>query len=411
MKPMIVVGLTFGDEGKGTITDYLARTTRAGAVVRFNGGPQAGHNVVTEDGRWHCFAQIGAGAFVRGTKTIHGPEMRVELENLEVEAGVLAAKGVPDPLATITIDQECAVVTPMHKMLSQMKEVGRGASPKGTCGLGVGEAGRRRVTVREIGSSGGAPALDQLLEECMVSARALALEHPSEEMDRLLHYFAGRCRPADLLARYRGVLERVTVESSRDALARARGEAPVIFEGAQGALLDRAHGFAPFVTGSRTTCHGAIEMLGEPVHKIGVLRAYGHRHGPGPFATEDPSLLSRFSDRYNPENRWQGPFRVGWMDLVAIRYGIAVNGGIDRLAVTGLDRLSGLARIRLSNGYPLEWIELPGWTEDLSSAKRPSDLPKTARAFLDFLESDRGLGVRIGIVSVGPGAHQKIAWT
>src|SRR5258705_6304367 len=151
MTDAIVVGLGYGDEGKGTITDYLVRELGARTVVRWNGGPQAGHNVVTSDGRWHCFAQFGAGTFA-GARTVLGPDMLVELEALAVEADALAGKGVADPLAQLTIDGDCTVITPMHKLLNQLREL---AAPRGSCGMGVGEAVRWRergiaIRVRDV---------------------------------------------------------------------------------------------------------------------------------------------------------------------------------------------------------------------------------------------------------------------
>jgi adenylosuccinate synthase len=190
---------------------------------------------------------------------------------------------------------------------------------------------------------------------------------------------------------------------------------------------------------------------------VGVLRAHAHRHGAGPLVTEDAGPDARFADPRNPENRWQGRFRTGPLDLVALRYGLGLNDGADRLAVTSLDRLTGLPVLRLCTAYeyrgdlapldahfewertgpgvarvaalrlpaagatldgeraalllrcrPRDWIELPGWTESLESARAPGDLPAPARRLLELLESEAGLGAPIGLVSVGPGAEQKI---
>lgn len=454
----IVTGLSFGDEGKGTLTDFLVRETGARSVVRFNGGPQAGHNVVTDDGRWHCFAQLGAGSFVEGTRTLVGPRMLVELETLAVEADALAGKGVADPLSSVTLDPDCTVVTPMHKMLGQLSEEARGEGRFGTCGMGVGEAVRlgergERLRVGDLlAGRCGLARMQGLHSLAMARAEELAATHGTERMQELLRYFRARCNPSGLFLRYASVLKRCRVE-------RVAVQGPAVFEGAQGALLDRRHGFAPYVTQSRATVHNALDLLaGAPATKVGVLRCYGHRHGPGPFPTEDPRLGKRLADPYNRENPWQGRFRLGRLDLVLLRYGLRLNGGVDVLAVTGLDRLTGLETVRVCTSYlfegnpklldgwtvheahgrtrsrilaitggadglpdhatsvlmrckPLEWMELRGWRKDVRGARRLEDLPAAARELLELIElieGERGLHTPIGVVSVGPAAGHKL---
>ncbi|HEY3445802.1 MAG TPA: adenylosuccinate synthetase [Myxococcales bacterium] len=454
----VVTGLGFGDEGKGTLTDFLVRETGARAVVRYNGGPQAGHNVVDPDGRWHCFAQLGAGSFVPGTQTWLAPQMLVELENLAVEAEVLAKKGVPQPLADLTIDPDCTVVTPMHKMLGQLAEEARGSQRFGTCGMGVGEAvrGRERGEGLRVGDllAGrcGLARLQGLRDLAMARADELLAQRPTERMQELRRYFRDRCDPLRLFLRYCEILKRCRVSRLEGSLP----PGPLVFEGAQGALLDRCHGFAPFVTQSRATVHNALGLLGgAPATKVGVLRAYGHRHGQGPFPTEDGRLGKRLADPYNRENHWQGRFRLGRLDLVMLRYGVRLNGGVDWLAVTGLDRLSGLDTIRVCTSYsfegdpklldgwtaweargrkgarllaitgrpdglpphaseallrcrPLDWLALPGWRKDLRGCRRFEDLPSPARRLLALLEGERGLATPIGVVSVRPDAAGKL---
>jgi adenylosuccinate synthase len=261
-------------------------------------------------------------------------------------------------------------------------------------------------------------------------------------MEEAYRHFLKRSDAPTLFRTYRQILwsTGATIESSQrsllDSVMRGR---KLIFEGAQGALLDRQRGFPPYVTKSDTTCRNALELMSESglAHqpfKLGVLRTYGHRHGAGPFVTEDESLRPRFDDELNSQNPWQGRFRVGWMDLPALRYGIRLNGGVDGLAVTGLDRLSGLETIYVCSSYreplgqetaefpadgrsltewvtkcqPQGWIELPGWQEDISHIRRFADLPFTAQAYIRFLESAEGLGVPIEIASVGPRSDQKI---
>ncbi len=362
----VVVGLGFGDEGKGTVTDHLVRSLGARTVVRFNGGPQAGHNVVAPDGRWHCFAQLGAGSFLPGVETILGPQMRVELETLAAEASVLESKGVPNPLGCVTIDPDCVLVTPMHKLLGQLAEVLRGEERLGTCGMGVGEAVRGSETgeaVRVADLLDGPQGLRELRDRAFARAQTLAGSSPTPVVQELLVYFRERCQPEVLHRSYLEVLGRVRLETAPRALRAALARGPLVFEGAQGALLDRTRGFAPYVTQSRTTADDALELSAPLVPRSdvrvwGVLRAYGHRHGPGPFPTEDPALAPLLADPYNAANRWQGPFRVGWFDALLGRYALGLAPAVDALALTGLDRLASLPSTRLCEAYSCSATDL-----------------------------------------------------
>lgn len=470
----IVVGLGFGDEGKGTITDYLTRTQGATHVVRFCGGPQAGHNIVTPDGRWHCFAQFGSGMFVPSTISCLGSDMLIEPEALLVEADVLASKDVEDVIERMIIDPDCRVVTPMHKMVGQMLELWRGTAQHGSCGMGVGQT----VFTSERGLSltvgdlcvdgrGVEKTLQHLRTWASEEGRWLLASREGVDSHAALHecfeYFRKRTEIGLLLGAYAKFarLAGHRVAPVREHVMQAlEASDAVVFEGAQGALLDRRFGFAPYVTKTRPTAQGAIDMLHSQedcsATKIGVLRAYGHRHGAGPFVTEDASLTTRLADEYNSENAWQGPFRLGWMDVVSLRYGIQLNDGVDGLALTGLDRLSGLEEIRVCTAYeyrgplealdhfaswertsegkirilglvtpsqddryqgefarviaqchPSEWKTFPGWNQSIRHARSVGDLPRGARMLVSWLSSESGLGVPVHIVSVGPSAEHK----
>jgi adenylosuccinate synthase len=245
-------------------------------------------------------------------------------------------------------------------------------------------------------------------------------------------------------------------------LARLAARGALVFEGAQGALLDRDHGFWPHVTPTRTTFHNALALLeeaglgGAPREQVGVFRAYASRHGAGPFVTEDEGLLQRLPEPHNAHGPWQGAFRVGWFDLVAARYALEACGGADSLSLTCLDRLDGFEELRVCEAYECEaapdeldglvaWSRpdatgatarisallpqppadyerlgrltallrrcrpvyggaLPGW----SKARRgPGALDPAARGFVARLEER--LGVRVGLVSTGPRASDKLA--
>lgn len=446
---IVVSGLGFGDEGKGTIVDALARRLGPADVIRYNGGPQAGHNVVDQDGRWHCFAQLGAGSFNGDSRTILGPKMLVELENLEVEMDALAEKGVTDIADRMTIDPGCLLITPMQKFVGRMREISRGKAPHGSCGQGVGETVNdaylgNALTVGDIRFERpeGLRKLKHLSELKREEAITLWNATPLDAMRETFRLLINRSNAEELYRIYRrilGVADEFVKEAKQGVYDSAVRGRTLIFEGAQGALLDRQRGFQPYVTKSDTTGRNAIDLLqaSNLMHlpfKLGVLRAYGHRHGAGPFMTEDESMRLRFDDRLNRQNLWQGKFRVGWLDLPALRYGIRMNGGVNGLAVTGLDRLNGLEKIRLcasyddaegsgvvdfpSDGRPLtewitrcrphEWIELPGWKKEISGLRRFGDLPKNAQTFIRFLESAEGLSAPVEIVSVGPRSDQKL---
>ncbi len=447
-RAVIVAGLGFGDEGKGTVVDALARRRRSSTVVRYNGGAQAGHNVVTADGRWHCFAQFGAGSLVRTSNTFLSRHMLLDLKALEAEAEALALKGVRSPLSRLTVDPDCLVVTPYQKFVGQMREMARGAKANGSCGMGVGETvvdGEEglSVRVRDLLSSAAVAKLRRLMDVKLAQMGALALDVDPAETKRMLGWLGDKASAEQMASQYRAILRDSGLRvDDGHALRRSLTERDaVIFEGAQGALLDRRRGFVPHVTKSDTTAANAVRLIREvfvhPPYKLGILRAYGHRHGNGPFPTEDESLRERFDDANNRHNRWQGVFRVGWLDLPALRYAIAMNGGVDGLAVTGLDRLSGLETVNVCVEYRDEnaaqslrslgnvttsgallrgrvascrptYQALPGWKEDINLVSRFEDLPKNAQAFIRFLESDEGLGRPVAVVSVGPTAKHKL---
>jgi len=283
------------------------------------------------------------------------------------------------------------------------------------------------------------PKLSESIAWHMNEAAELMRTCNDPAMREVESFFADKIGFDTLMGNYSRATEWLAHAACSDAsviaAAISRGE-KIVFEGAQGALLDRERGFVPFITRSRTTAENAQELLAmsaekTTVEKIGIFRPYGHRHGPGPFVTEDPGMPERFADGSNPENRWQGRFRLGNLDLVALRYGIGMNGGIDALALTNLDRLSGCRTIRVCVSYecgtrgrlegwndsdlpkaiaecsPGDWREFPGWDEDISGSRRIEDLPRNARAFLEFLSGENGLRTPIGIVSVGPRSDQK----
>ena len=339
----IVVDLGYGDCGKGTVTDHYVRATGASTVVRFNGGAQAGHTVVTRDGRAHTFSQFGAGSFVPGVRTYLSRFMVVHPGGLLQEAAALAGKGVDGLMERLTIDHRARIITPFQQAANRLREVLRGDGRHGSCGLGIGE------TMQDSLEFPGQVVYAADLARPEVLRRKLTLWQQRKWQIFSAHHRALRAHPegrvemevlesADLIDRWIAqacrLAERV---SDQPELSHFTGS--LVFEGAQGVLLDEWRGFHPYTTWSTCTFDNALEMLqgwdGETL-KVGVLRAYATRHGAGPFPTESDEL--RFPEPHNHLGPWQGAFRQGWLDAVSARYAVAACGGIDGLALTHMDR-------------------------------------------------------------------------
>ncbi|MBI3633724.1 MAG: adenylosuccinate synthetase [Candidatus Vogelbacteria bacterium] len=464
---IITCDLGLGDSGKGTTVDFLTRVLKPDLIVRHNGGSQAAHNVVTPEGVWHCFASFGAGMLVPGTKTFLSSKMIISPDAFLNEGEALIAKGVTDVFERTYISHNSPVVTPWHTMVGQMLELERGDKRHGSCGMGIGQAVYDSDAGRGIivGDLFGYEKLLKKLTQIFEAKKKIALgihrrgfDGPnSTEMLQRFDYFMTERTVQNVFDRYRDFSSLMGSRVLLDQQFLAGKFETIIFEGAQGALLDREYGFAPYITKSKTTHHNANALLHQArssvkTHKIGVVRTYGHRHGAGPFPTESKWLVSRLQDKLNKENEWQGKFRVGWLDLVALRYGAAINDGIDSLSVTCLDQLNGLKEIKICVGYKYlgqnkdveryfetgrdlngsleltgikrmfegrevvakilmdckpNYITLPGWTVE-KPIKSFGDLPNNAQTFLRFLESREGLGAPISIISLGPRSDQKI---
>jgi adenylosuccinate synthase len=400
---VIVVDLGYGDAGKGTVVDWLCATTPVHAVVRFNGGAQAGHNVVTEDGRHHTFAQFGAGTFRPGVTTHLSRFALVDPLALAAEAASLAAVGVPDALDRLTVDGAAPLTTPYHRAANRARHT---AVLHGSCGVGIGETAAYALAHRD------APRVGDCRHPARLRRRLARLR------DRLADQLGPLDAPSvpDCVEAFTafGSRVRITGDTHLPALLRA---GPVVFEGAQGVLLDERYGFHPYTTWSTTTFANAETLLAEAgasarcrgVRRLGVLRAYATRHGPGPLVTEDP-LLCR-PEPHNPHGPWQGPFRVGHLDAVALRYALDVSGGADALAVTHLDRPAPL----ICRSYDIDRIAI-GCIEpagDLAGQERLTRRLLAARPRYEPVDGDPAeliadvLGVPVVLRSTGPSAADK----
>lgn len=330
---LIVVDLGFGDAGKGATVDWLCSPEAAlgvSAVVRFNGGAQAAHNVVA-GGRHHTFAQFGSGTF-SGVPTLLSEHMLVEPLALAAEAERLVRLGVADPLSLLSVDGRALLTTPVHIAANRAREEARGADRHGSCGMGIGETAA--YALRHD-----APRVADCLRPAVLGQKLRAL---AEHYRPLLAPSAHHHEPIELLLdAYRAFGAAVRITGPGE-LARFARYGRLVFEGAQGVLLDEWRGFHPYTTWSTVEPRNARTLLaglGATAAVLGVTRAYTTRHGAGPFPTEDPGLRHR--EPHNGAGRYQGAFRQGPLDTVLLRYAVAVCGGVDGLVVTHLDRAAG----------------------------------------------------------------------
>lgn len=344
----MVVDLGYGDAGKGAVVARLCQERIVTAVVRFNGGPQAAHNVVTADGRHHTFAQFGAGTF-HGTPTHLSRFMSVDPLALAAEADHLRALGVPAPYGLLTVDRAARLVTPYHAAANRLREQARGADRHGSCGMGVGETARYALAH---------PADAPTVGDC--ASRPRLLRTLCLLRDRLTDELGPLPAPPveDCAAAFAAFADAVAL-TDETHLRRLVRFGPLVFEGAQGVLLDEWHGFHPYTTWSTTTFANAETLLAEAgaadaARRIGVVRTYTVRHGPGPHVTEEPELAAALPEPHNGHGRWQGAFRVGHFDAVAHAYAVAVCGGVDALAVTHLDAPPRCPALRICHGYAIE---------------------------------------------------------
>jgi adenylosuccinate synthase len=374
---VIVVDLGYGDAGKGGIVAALcarAAGRRVSAVVRFNGGAQAAHHVLSPAGQPHAFAQFGSGTFTTGTRTFLSRYMLVDPLALVAEAQHLAGLGVPDPLSLLAIDRDAPLTTPYHRAANRARERARGAGRHGSCGMGIGETARYALAHPADAPRAGDMTSPRALERKLTRLR-----------DRLAAELGGSAftppplpspspPPEDIAAVYRAVAGRVTLAGDGYLRGLLR-DGPVVFEGAQGVLLDEWRGFHPYTTWSTTTFENAERLLAEAgagagpgaALRLGVTRTYQTRHGPGPFPSQDAAL--RILEPHNADGPWQGPFRRGHLDAVTLGYAIEVAGGVDAIALTHLDTARRHPELKLCHGYqisgqPVERLA-PGSPRDL----------------------------------------------
>ncbi|GHO98164.1 adenylosuccinate synthetase [Reticulibacter mediterranei] len=370
-KAIFIADLGFGDAGKGTITDYLTRECSADLVVRYNGGPQAAHNVVTADGKHHTFAQFGSGMLLPWTRTLLTRFMLINPLNMLREERHLAQLGVRDALSRTLVDRRALIITPFQKAANRLRELARADQRHGSCGEGIGECRADQLAYGNDVLYAG-DLLDratmrkklQFLLDTKYAEVAVLREHlpDSEQVRQELATFTHPTSIDDCLDVYLYFARCVQLLDETAISARFAQSETMIFEGAQGVLLDENYAFAPYTTWSTTTFANADTLLQEhnytgEIIKLGVLRAYATRHGAGPFPTEEPALTAALPDLHNSWNDWQQTFRVGHFDLVATRYARDVIGHLDGLAITHLDRWETMSAHQLCTAYHYQGVE------------------------------------------------------
>lgn len=328
MKAYIIVDLGFGDAGKGTTVDFLSRLTPNTLIVRYNGGPQAGHNVVTDEGIHHTFSQFGSGTLVPSVFTYLSKYMWIDPLSLLAENEGLKRKGVINALSRLSIDKDTQIITPFHKIANRIKER---RTRHGSCGVGMGDAvvdslDGLSLTVGQLSSPDATRVLKTIQEKKIEEIKGVwdLIREDKELYDPNA--------PQLCYDVYRYLLDKVNVVEGIDY----NGFDQIIFEGACGILLDQDYGFHPHTMWAKTTTENARKLWSEEATTLGIIRTYSTRHGNGPFVSET-SLP--FVDHYNTTNEWQGSFRTGVFDLVATKYAIKVNGGVDGLVVTHTDKV------------------------------------------------------------------------
>jgi adenylosuccinate synthase len=421
MSNTILVGAQWGDEGKGKIIDFLTET--ADIVVRSQGGNNAGHTVIA-GGTKYVLHLIPSGILRPDKLCVIGNGVVVDPIAVAKEIEGLRAQKIKVNKANLAISDCAHLVLPYHRVLDEQREIKKGKNKIGTTKRGIGPAyGDKAARV-------GLRIADLVQPELFSEKLALRIK----ENNAVLKAFGAKpLNFKEVNAAYLEAGAKLapfvsnTVVLLHQALKAGK---EILFEGAQGTFLDIDHGTYPYVTSSNTTAGGACTGSGVPPHRmdrvLGVMKAYTTRVGEGPFPTEN----AEFSDMLHGMGREFGATtgrarRCGWFDAVAVRYAGMING-IDDIAVTNLDGLDSLGKIKICTHYKLGrrtlevppsdfrdltkckpvYTELPGWRLPTHEAKQWSDLPKNAQAYLRTIAELAG--AKLTIASVGPNRDQTI---
>ena len=423
-KNIVVIGTQWGDEGKGKVVDLL--TDRVSAVVRFQGGHNAGHTLVI-DGKKTVLHLIPSGILREDVKCLVGNGVVVSLPALAKEINMLEENDVP-VRQRLLISDSCPVILPSHIALDQAREKARGSKAIGTTGRGIGPAYEDKVSRRGIRISDlyNREFLESRLEELLKFHNFQLTEYFKEEpvsyeetLEELLKYAEDF---KDLVADVSTLVYEVNQK-----------EEHIMFEGAQGALLDIDHGTFPFVTSSNTTAGAATVGSGVGPgmlhYVLGITKAYTTRVGAGPFPTElfdeTGARLAKVGNEFGSTTG--RPRRCGWFDAISLKRSAQING-VSGYCITKLDVLDGLDVVKICVAYKCKetgkefnispngasllescepvYVEIPGWTESTVGIDNYDDLPENAKAYLKKIEEITGIPV--DIISTGPDRRDTI---
>lgn len=409
-----VIGLQWGDEGKGKIVDLLAQ--KADYVVRYHGGNNAGHTVVVGSKK-HFFHLIPSGIFHKRTKAIIANGVILDLEVLSREMDILEKEGI-NLKSKLCISPRCHLILPYHKSLDEAYENARGKNKLGTTKRGIGPSYSDKVSYNGL-------RVYDLIDWKDFKQK---FTFQAKIKNKILKTFG--VKPVNInseLARLKKLRSRIlpfvkdTFEVINDAALKRKR---ILFEGAHGIMLDLDWSPYPFATGSNTVVGSINTGSGLPINRlnnvVGILKAFTSRVGGGPLPTE---LFGRLADAIRERGGEYGtttgrPRRIGWLDLEAVRFSCMINN-VNEIVITKLDILSGLLEIKVCTGYILNgkkvrysecgykeldkvkpvYRTFPGWLEDLSAVRRFKDLPAECRNYINFIA--KFLGVKIKFVSVG----------
>lgn len=421
MSGTVVIGAQWGDEGKGKITDYLAESAQV--VVRYQGGTNAGHTIET-GGRQFKLHLIPSGILYKNTLNIIGDGVVIDPEALFEEMDYLKALGVDTE--NLIISDRAHVVMPYHKVLDKLSEKSRGNSDIGTTGRGIGPCYTDKF------ERSGIRICDLLNKEDFINLAQRNIQFKNLIITKI--YDGEALNQDSIIEKYLAYAERLRpyVKDTTEALYREiKKGSRILFEGAQGTLLDIDYGTYPYVTSSHPISGGVCVGAGVGPKYIdrvfGVCKAYTTRVGKGPFPTE---LLDDAGNFIREKGREYGtttgrPRRCGWLDLVIVKFAVRLSSITD-IAITKLDTLAGIEKLKVCTGYKLDgqlidyfpasltelakcepvFEEFEGWDDSIRNVRKYDDLPESAKKYLRRIEEVTE--ARISIVSVGPERDQTI---
>jgi adenylosuccinate synthase len=420
---VVVIGTQWGDEGKGKIVDWL--TDRAQGVVRFQGGHNAGHTLVI-GGKKTVLHLIPSGILRGSVDCFIGNGVVVSPQALIAEMDELESAGVRGVVARLSVSEACPLILPYHSALDLAREAAKGEKKIGTTGRGIGPAYEDKVARRAI------RVQDLFDEKRFADKLRELLEFHNFVLKNYFHFEEiGYQKTLDETLALAPRLAPLIADVPRALYHANRAGKNLLFEGAQGSLLDIDHGTYPFVTSSNCVAGAAAAGAGiGPMHLhyvLGITKAYSTRVGEGPFPTE---LSDATGERLRQRGKEFGattgrPRRTGWFDAAALKRSIQLNG-VSGLCITKLDVLDGVEAVKICVGYKLEgtfseilpvgaeelerchpvYEELPGWMENTVGIKSYGGLPKAAQAYLKRIEDLAG--VPVDIISTGPDREETI---